>query len=302
MKKKRKGNDIRVNWAIVDGAGHEYNLEGKNLILSVMCHLGDVPYGDLTIEGNVISFTVFGKDQRAHGRYSAMLVENRGEEGMKTLDIADAFELVPYSNMEGGSDRCSHLSTETVDLLSEVVVGVPGPRGFSLYDYAVKYYGFPGTELEFWLWYKHAKDAADTAAGNAAAAQASIEESERARAAEFARLSRLIEEAVSNADSLVDRLRTFPTVFADELPEASVDTLYSFYLVPNPLDSGVKDIYLTEKKQDGTYGWRKVGGTNISFQEYLRKDDVVYLSESAYDALVDAGQMDMTKQYNLYED
>ena len=88
----------------------------------------------------------------------------------------------------------------------------------------------------------------------------------------------------------------------DVLPEASAETLYSFYLVPNPLDSSVKDIYLTEKKEDGTYGWRKVGGTNIAFNEYMRKDDVVEISESDYDALVDADRVDPTKWYLTFED
>jgi hypothetical protein len=299
MLTKRLGNDIRFFWSINDGEGQPYNLEDRALTLTLFSPIGQVPYGDLQVESNVIAFTLFGKDQTAHGKYYAVLSENAGEVGMKTVDITDVVNLVPRSFMEKGEDRCSHLTAETVNLESSVTVGVPGPRGLSLYDYAVIYYDFPGTAREFWLWYQKAKEDADTAAENASAAQESIEASERARAAEFTRLSGLIEEAVANADSLVDRLRTFPTVFVDELPEASASTLYSFYLVPNPSDPDVKDIYLTEKKQDGTYAWRKVGGTNIAFNEYLRKDDVVLLTEDEYDALRDP---DPNKYYLTFED
>ena len=299
MLKKKLGNDIRFAWHISDDNGQPFNLEEKDLTLTILGPVGQVPYGDKQIEGNTISFTFYGKDQTAHGQYAVILSENAGAEEMKTVDFVDAVELVEHTIQEGGEDNCSHLTVETVNLESTITVGVPGPRGFSLYDYAVKYYGFAGTEREFWLWYKQAKDDADTAAGNAAAAQAHIEASERERAAEFARLAGLIEAAVANADSLVDRLRTFPTVFVDELPEASVSTLYSFYLVPNPSDQTVKDIYLTEKKQDGTYDWRKVGGTRIDFQEYMRKDDIVLLTEEEYEALRNP---DPNKFYLTFED
>ena len=299
MLTKRLGNDIRFFWSINDGEGQPYNLEDRALTLTLFSPIGQVPYGDLQVEGNVIAFTLFGKDQTAHGKYYAVLSENAGEVGMKTVDITDVVNLVPRSFMEKGEDRCSHLTAETINLESSVTVGVPGPRGLSLYDYAVIYYGFTGTASEFWQWYKAAKDAADTAAENAAAAQRSIEASEAQRAETFLALKRLIEAAVANADSLVDRLRTFPTVFVEELPEPSIDTLYSFYLVPNALDPDVQDIYLTEKKQDGTYAWRKVGGTNIDFNEYIRKDDIILLTEAQYEALQNP---DPNKFYLTYED
>ena len=298
MLTKRLGNDIRFFWSINDGEGQPYNLEDRALTLTLFSPIGQVPYGDLQVERNVIAFTLFGKDQTAHGKYYAVLSENAGEVGMKTVDITDVVNLVPRSFMEKGENRCSHLTAETVNLESSVTVGVPGPRGLSLYDYAVIYYDFPGTAREFWQWYQAAKDAADTAAENAAAAQRRIEASEAQRAETFLALKRLIEAAVANADSLVERLRTFPTVFVDVLPEASVDTLYSFYLVPNPLDSSVQDIYLTEKKEDGSYAWRKVGGTNIAFNEYLRKDDIIHLSEDAYEAL---REKDPNKYYLTHE-
>lgn len=300
MRRKKIGNTLRFNWSITDGEGTPFNVEEKDLTLIVKGP-GNIPVqvGDVSFENNIVSFTFFGPDQKVCGKYTAILIENNGKDLMKSVDVINIVELVPHTFQEGGESSCSSLTIDTVDLSSSLVAGIPGPRGMSMYQYAVKYMGFEGTEREFWLWFKAAKDAADTAAGNAATAQENIETSERERAAEFLRLKGLIEEAVANADSLVDRLRTFPTVFVDVLPEASVDTLYSFYLVPNPLDPGVKDIYLTEKKEDGTYAWRPVGGTNISFQDYLRKDDIVDLSEDEYEALPNP---DPTKYYLTFEE
>lgn len=300
MRRKRIGNTLRFNWSITDGEGAPYDVEEKDLTL-VVKGPGNIPVqvGDVSFEDNVVSFTFFGKDQKVCGKYTAILIENAGQELMKSVDVIDLVELVPHTFQEGGESSCSSLTIDTVDLSSSLVAGIPGPRGMSMYQYAVKYMGFEGTEREFWLWFKDAKDAADEAANNAATAQGNIETSERERAAEFLRLKGLIEEAVANADSLVDRLRTFPTVFVDVLPTPSADTLYSFYLVPNPLDPDVQDIFLTEKRQDGTYAWRKVGGTNIAFNEYLRKDDIVLLTEDKYEAL---REPDPNKYYLTYED
>lgn len=296
--RKRIGNDLRFEWAIKDDSGQPYNLEEKNLSLVVRGPHGAVPVEDVTFENHIAAFTFCGKDQTVCGRYMAILTENPGSKLMKTVDVLWIVELVPHSFQEGGEAPVG-LSIDTIRLESAIVAGIPGPRGMSLYQYAVKYMGFEGSEREFWLWFKAAKDAADTAAENAAEAKAAIEASERERAETFVILERLIREAVANADSLVDRLRTFPTVFVNVLPEASIETLYSFYLVPNPLDPSVQDIYLTEKKQDGSYGWRKVGGTNIAFNEYLRKDDIVLLTEDEYEAL---REPDPNKYYLTYED
>lgn len=134
VRSKRIGNDIRFNWTIKDGDGEPYILEGKDIALAVKSPLGPMPFGDMEIAGNVISFTLYGKDQKAHGLYTAVLVENPGKEGMKTVDITDIINLVGHTSQEGGEDRCSHLSTETVDLESELIAGVPGPRGVGVED------------------------------------------------------------------------------------------------------------------------------------------------------------------------
>jgi len=131
VRRKRIGNDLRFNWTILDGET-PYDLEGKDLTLAVRSPFGAMPYGDLQIEGNVISFTLYGKDQKVNGLYTAILQENAGEIGMKTVDITDIVMLVPHTKDEGGEDRCSHLSIETIDLTSQMTAGIPGPKGVGI--------------------------------------------------------------------------------------------------------------------------------------------------------------------------
>lgn len=303
MLTKRLGNDIRFFWSINDGEGQPYNLEDRALTLTLFSPIGQVPYGDLQVESNVIAFTLFGKDQTAHGKYYAVLSENAGEVGMKTVDITDVVNLVPRSFMEKGENRCSHLTAETVNLESSVTVGVPGPRGLSLYDYAVIYYGFQGTAREFWQWYKKAKDDADDAAANANAARQSIEASEAERESIFNQIKDELEEAFANADALVDDLRKFPVIFVDdlpdqELPEPSEETMRKYYYVPSTSDPGAYEVYLSYKIED-VYRWKKVGSTRTDFEMYLRKDDIVILTEDEYDAI---REPDPDKFYLTVED
>lgn len=149
VRKIRIGNDIKVLWTILDGSGEPYDLEGRDLIVSVSdkLHKGRV-INDWTVSGNVISFTVWGKDQTTLGGYTAMLEENKGAEGMMTVDIVDMFYLVPHSYMEGPGQE-SRLEIETVSITSSYNSGIPGPPGKSAYQIAVDN-GFEGTEEE-WL-------------------------------------------------------------------------------------------------------------------------------------------------------
>ena len=147
VRRKRIGNDLRFNWTILDGES-PYDLEGKDLTLTVRSPFGVMPYGDLQVSGNVISFTLYGKDQKVNGLYTAILQENAGEIGMKTVDITDIVMLVPHTRDEGGEDRCSHLSVETIDLTSQIVAGVPGPQGPAGPQGPVGPQGLPGAQGE----------------------------------------------------------------------------------------------------------------------------------------------------------
>ena len=135
MKKKRIGNDIAFAWTIVDKEGYPYSLEGRDLTLTLSSALGcNSIISPFTIGGdnmNVVMWTFYGKDQKTLGKYTATLVENLGDIGMKTVDKIDAIYLVAHTYQEGGEDSCSHLTTETVELESIIETaakGDPGPH------------------------------------------------------------------------------------------------------------------------------------------------------------------------------
>ena len=116
MEKIRKGNDIRIQWAIYAGKGINetpYDLTGKNLTLYLKNSFGMKEVYDYTVDKHVISFTFWGKEQQHTGVYSIVLVENEGREGMHTVDECDAFNLVSHSCQTGGDSEgrveCIHL-------------------------------------------------------------------------------------------------------------------------------------------------------------------------------------------------
>lgn len=132
MKNIRIGNDIYVEWTILNQEGGEYDLTGKNLNLVLTDPAGRaITIKNFETSGNVISFCFYGKDQHCVGVYGLVLFENLREDGMKTVDKMQAFKLVPFTSLAGGEDSCSHLTTETVELESAIETlakGDPGPH------------------------------------------------------------------------------------------------------------------------------------------------------------------------------
>ena len=82
--------------------------------------------------------------------------------------------------------------------------------------------------------------------------------------------------------------------------QASSSTHQKTYLIGNE-DDDTKKQYVTVKN-GSTYYWVPFGSTDVDFSEYQRKDDEIWLSEEDFDALVDAGEIDPTKTYNVYEE
>ena len=144
MKYIRKGNDITLTWTITrNGAAEDF--AGKEVAVVLLDAASRPCVFSYTIEDNVITGTYLGKDQEALGTYTLLLTENEGVAGMTTLDMVEAFSLVPHSYMEDGVDD-SNITTETVELESETTV----PRnGLSAYEVAVAE-GFEGT-VDEWL-------------------------------------------------------------------------------------------------------------------------------------------------------
>lgn len=147
VRKKRIGNDLVVRWRIKNkSTGEAYDLEGRNLTLTMTCSEMVINVDDYTIIGNTIEFSFLGRKQKYTGLYVLTLVEERGREGLLTLDTKEAFQLVPHSWQENEESDDGALGIETIDLVSEINGGVPGE---SAYKTACRH-GFVGTEQE-WL-------------------------------------------------------------------------------------------------------------------------------------------------------
>ena len=122
IEKIRIGNDIEIRWKILLGDPEtekvtEYDLTGRTLEASLLNCYGEVPI-DFRTEGSELIAVYRGKDLKTLGRYAIILRENNGENGMKTVDTKDAFELVRHTRDErhaaDGVVRCFHLSFESI--------------------------------------------------------------------------------------------------------------------------------------------------------------------------------------------
>lgn len=151
MVRIRYGNDIPIQWEINRNDEPE-DLSGKELKVSMRSATEEIAVKEYVIEGNVIKWMFYGKEQKMPGLFTFTLVENNGKDGMFTIDACDAlclterscgaedcdgpFELTVKSNINDGGVECT--STITVPA-----------NGLSAYEIAVAH-GFVGTEEE-WL-------------------------------------------------------------------------------------------------------------------------------------------------------
>lgn len=133
MEKIRKGNDIEILWAIYVGQGINeapYNLAGRNLSLYIKNRFGRVKVEDFTVNGHILKFFFWGKDQKHTGDYSIELVENEGLKDMHTVDECNAFRLVNCScetdHDPEGRVECIHLQFR-----AQMSVGFPSSGGDS---------------------------------------------------------------------------------------------------------------------------------------------------------------------------
>ena len=132
MKSIRIGKDIKVRWPILTN-GQELALEGRDLTLYARLPTYAEMRVDFTTEGNVAIFIIPGIEQKMIGVYSFTMWENYGKEAQTAVDCCNAFQLVRTTCMEGGEDN--GLDSETVELASsDIILGIPGPRGYSAYD------------------------------------------------------------------------------------------------------------------------------------------------------------------------
>ena len=119
MKNYRIGNSLTIKWTLTQTDGSAYMLSAGNveLFASVPNHRFQVT--DFIVSGNVLTWRFDGHDQKYPGPYTLTLVENRGEVDMVTIDFCEAFGLVSYSCLAGGTDSPG-VTTESIELSSAV--------------------------------------------------------------------------------------------------------------------------------------------------------------------------------------
>mgnify|MGYP006945370232 CR=1 FL=1 len=126
--KKRIGNDITFTWHIYRKSGETQTPEsftGKDVEVKLISPLQrPVTIEDVSIATGVVTFTFRGKHQVTLGNYVAVLQENKGENGMATLDVVDAVTLVPHSYMEEDGDEGDVIEATSVELESEIGQGI----------------------------------------------------------------------------------------------------------------------------------------------------------------------------------
>lgn len=126
--KKRIGNDITFSWHIYRKDGDTQvpeSFAGKDVEVKLISPLQrPVTIEDVSIATGVVTFTFQGKHQVTLGNYVAVLLENKGENGMVTIDVVNAVTLVPHSYMEEDGDDGDVIEATSVELDSEIGQGI----------------------------------------------------------------------------------------------------------------------------------------------------------------------------------
>lgn len=129
MEAIRIGNDINIEWTIFRD-GKPESLDGKNISVFMTNGYRKMEVKDLHFRDNVIRFTYLGKDQDYNGVYTLTLIENKGKEGMYTVDACDAFRLIPRSCSVGGDTGCGSVKVTTVRLTGDISVPAVGTEDY----------------------------------------------------------------------------------------------------------------------------------------------------------------------------
>ena len=113
MKKIRLHNDIHVSWGITTN-GKQESLEAKTLQVQLVVYNKVITIPDFSINGNVISFEFSGSQQKYCGVYT-LVCRDTTNGNLSTIDKTEAFELVPHSDEEQGTDN-PNVALEVVTL------------------------------------------------------------------------------------------------------------------------------------------------------------------------------------------
>lgn len=119
MRKIRIGKDIAIRWSIKTN-GQTVSLAGRDLKLEIIDYYNKSMNIPFSIEGNVLLFVFYGKEQKKLGVYKLTLWENFGKVGQTVVDACEAFELVPCTCQENEEDCEYGLQSEEICLNGDI--------------------------------------------------------------------------------------------------------------------------------------------------------------------------------------
>ena len=147
-------------------------LEGRDLTFEIVNKFGRAVFPFVS-EGNVLSATFPGTEQKQLGDYWVTLWENKGKAGQTLVDSCCGFTLVSDTAMEDDDDNTLNGAAE-LTLCSNLYVGIQGESAYEIWLRN----GFEGTEADFIEWLR--KPAVD-ASNEAAAAETARKQAESNR-------------------------------------------------------------------------------------------------------------------------
>lgn len=149
MKNYRIGNTLTIKWTLMQADGSAYVLSAGKVELFASTPNHRFQVDDFSVESNVLTWRFDGDTQKYPGPYTLTLVENRGEVDMMTVDFCEAFGLVKYSCLAGGTDTPG-VTTEAIELSSEVSMSQIGlsPEVEEAIRNSVADYGLMAVELD----------------------------------------------------------------------------------------------------------------------------------------------------------
>lgn len=136
----RIGNDIPLQWTVTRGGVAVDLSRAVTLKVWVVAAMTRCELPVSLSNGNVLSGTFRGADQRYCGNYHLLLIVNDGLDSMYAVDSADAFRLVPRTVTDASAP------VARIDLTSDILIPA---NGYSAYELALQH-GYTGTEEE-WL-------------------------------------------------------------------------------------------------------------------------------------------------------
>lgn len=171
MRKIRIYKDLKIKWKVMTNKEAE-PLEGRDLTFEIVNKFGRAVFPFVS-EGNVLSATFPGTEQKQLGDYWVTLWENKGKAGQTLVDSCCGFTLVSDTAMEDDDDNTLN-GTAELTLCSNLYVGIQGESAYEIWLRN----GFEGTEADFIEWLR--KPAVD-ASNEAATAEAARKQAESNR-------------------------------------------------------------------------------------------------------------------------